>query len=240
MKAALRNRNSGMAAAMAVMIVLSSAAPQSESDAAPATADADLLEDLGPDLFDEPSTDDDGNPAQGDLDDRLTKELADSAGEDVGAGQGESAQREWLRNVTQRMRHAESVLSARDITGQASNTQRQVVTELDVMIEKLRKQCQKCGGQCNKPPSPQDKPPKPSAKPAGKPGETTAELTASVAPPDRKRLDKLVKDLWGRLPQRQRDEILQPLSEDFVPEYASEIEAYFRSLANPSDDSEQR
>jgi hypothetical protein len=42
-----------------------------------------------------------------------------------------------------------------------------------------------------------------------------------------------VKDRWGRLPERQRDEILQPLSEEFVPEYAAETEAYFRALAEP-------
>ena len=43
----------------------------------------------------------------------------------------------------------------------------------------------------------------------------------------------MVKDLWGKLPERQREQILQPLSEEFLPKYASEIEAYFRALADP-------
>ena len=44
---------------------------------------------------------------------------------------------------------------------------------------------------------------------------------------------ELVKDLWGHLPERQRQQILQPLSEDFLPKYATEIEEYFRALADP-------
>lgn len=43
----------------------------------------------------------------------------------------------------------------------------------------------------------------------------------------------LVRDLWGHLPERQRQQILQPLSEDFLPKYSAEIEEYFRALADP-------
>ena len=37
-------------------------------------------------------------------------------------------------------------------------------------------------------------------------------------------MSRLVKDLWGQLPRRDRDQMLQPLNEQFVPEYADEIE----------------
>jgi hypothetical protein len=58
---------------------------------------------------------------------------------------------------------------------------------------------------------------------------------------DRSAVERLVKDRWGRLPERQRDELLQPLSEEFVPKYAAETEAYFRALAEPrpAEDDEQ-
>ncbi len=49
-----------------------------------------------------------------------------------------------------------------------------------------------------------------------------------------KMTSQLIKDLWGNLPERQREQILQPLSETFLPEYAEEIEAYFRTLAEPA------
>jgi hypothetical protein len=44
-----------------------------------------------------------------------------------------------------------------------------------------------------------------------------------------------MKDIWGQLPERQQEELLQPLSEEFLPEYAADIEEYFRTLANPSE-----
>jgi hypothetical protein len=102
------------------------------------------------------------------------------------------------------------------------------------MIADLQRECEKCGGQCNKPPSPSDERPKPSAKRSGKPGESAGVAkTASGVQIDRTAVANLVKDLWGRLPERQREELLQPLSEEFLPEYAAEIEEYFRVLAEP-------
>ena len=44
-------------------------------------------------------------------------------------------------------------------------------------------------------------------------------------------VSELVGKLWGHLPQRQRQQILQPLREEFLPEYAEDIETYFRELA---------
>ena len=143
---------------------------------------------------------------------------------------------ENLAPVKQRMQRAESLLAARDASGRASTTQQEVVSELDAMIAKLQKQCESCGGQCNKPPGPQNKSPKPGGKSGAKPGETSATGATKPAVVDRVAIADLVKDLWGRLPERQREELLQPLSEEFLPEYAADIEEYFRVLAEtPAD-----
>ena len=88
--------------------------------------------------------------------------------------------------------------------------------------------------------SKQSSQPKPGASKSGKPGTSPAtgasptisrsgDLAASLAA-----TSELVKDLWGHLPERQRQQILQPLSEDFLPKYATEIEEYFRALADPN------
>lgn len=157
-------------------------------------------------------------------------------GEDIGAEQG-TASEAALEKVRRGMKEAELALAARDASGKASAAQQQVVAELDAMIADLQKECEKCGGQCNKPPSPSDERPKPSAKRSGKPGETAGVAkTASGEQIDRAAVANLVKDLWGRLPERQREELLQPLSEEFLPEYAAEIEEYFRVLAEPPAD----
>ncbi|HEX6961893.1 MAG TPA: hypothetical protein VF175_08510, partial [Lacipirellula sp.] len=73
-------------------------------------------------------------------------------------------------------------------------------------------------------------------KRGAKPGKSSAATVATTAPVDRAAVSKLVKDLWGRLPERQREELLQPLSEEFLPEYAEEIEEYFRVLAETAAD----
>ena len=182
------------------------------------------LEDLGADLIND-------GAAEG--------TLIQPEGEYLGAGQGGAGSKDWLKLVKDRMRQAESVLAARDASGRASSAQQEAVSELDAMIAKLQKQCENCGGQCNKPPGPpQNKPPKPGGKKGAKPGETSAVAATKPAPPvERAAVGNLVKDLWGRLPERQREELLQPLSEEFLPEYAADIEEYFRVLAEtPADE----
>jgi hypothetical protein len=140
-----------------------------------------------------------------------------------------------LARVTGTMREAETALTQRDASGRASAAQQEVVAQLDEAIARLQKQCEKCGGQCNKPGEPNDKPPQPSAKSGSKPGASSVQLEGS-APVDRTAVGQLVKRLWGDLPERQRDELLQPLSEEFLPEYAAEIEDYYRALAEPNDE----
>ncbi|NOY43065.1 MAG: hypothetical protein GXP26_14675 [Planctomycetes bacterium] len=68
--------------------------------------------------------------------------------------------------------------------------------------------------------------PKESVDPSGSKPATPA--TDKIA-------EDLVQDLWGHLPERQREQILQPLREEFLPKYAPEIEAYFRALAEPEE-----
>jgi hypothetical protein len=187
------------------------------------------LEDLGADLFDDGAPTSNGGAAQ--------RRLVQPEGEDLGAGQWGAGSADPLKLVKDRMRQAESVLAARDASGRASSAQQEAVSELDAMIAKLQKQCENCGGQCNKPGPLQNKPPKPGGKKGSKPGETSAVAATKPAPPvDKAAVGNLVKDLWGRLPERQREELLQPLSEEFLPEYAADIEEYFHVLAEtPSD-----
>ena len=101
------------------------------------------------------------------------------------------------------------------------------------MLTRLQKQCQQCAGAAKSQSVAQKKSPKPGQKPGAKPGESAA-TTASVAtaePVDHAAIGRLVRDVWGTLPERQRDEMLQPLAEEFLPEYAADIEAYFEALA---------
>jgi hypothetical protein len=139
--------------------------------------------------------------------------------------------RKLLRPAQSHMQEAAATLAREDVSGHASASQQQAITELDGLIASLQKQCEKCGGQCNKPGS-KPAPPKPGAKSGPAPGQSAATVaTQTAVPADRSAISGLVKNLWGQLPERQREELLQPLSEEFLPAYAADIEEYFRVLA---------
>ena len=121
----------------------------------------------------------------------------------------------------------------------AGSVQQEVVSELDKLIAQLSKQCQsQCqGGQCDKPPDPNAKP-----KSGNKPGmaagrgkaaarDSTDQLNRTTAQPvDKGDVKDVVKELWGHLPERSREQMLQSFSDDFLPKYELEIEQYYRKL----------
>jgi hypothetical protein len=123
---------------------------------------------------------------------------------------------------------------------QAGKVQKQVVAHLDELIAQLSKQCQ--GGQCEQPGQSQQQSqrsqPKPSqaSKGSGR-GKSPARDSsdplnrASAQPADKADIDAVVKDLWGHLPQRSREQMLQSFSTEFLPKYELEIEQYYRRLS---------
>ena len=44
-------------------------------------------------------------------------------------------------------------------------------------------------------------------------------------------MKKLMEDIWGSLPERARQEMLQGAGDEFLPKYELKIERYFRRLA---------
>ncbi len=144
-----------------------------------------------------------------------------------------------LSPVVQHMHTAQTLLQQSNPSDDASFAQSQALTSLDTLIAELTQRQSQCqGGQCAKPSSskPGNKKPNPSKKTGQSPAKSATPNTNSDADLSTKSPDvsQLVKDLWGQLPQRQRQQILQPLSEEFLPKYATEIEAYFRDLADPA------
>lgn len=168
----------------------------------------------------------------------LPRHLIESNDESIGAGQGGGAAEFHLWRVITGMRRAESALATADVSGHASATQQEVIAGLDVILTRLQKQCDQCCGGGLKQSSAHRSPSKPARKPGVKPGETaaTTPAVATARPVSRQAISKLVLDVWGQLPERQREEMLQPLSEEFLPQYAEEIEAYFAAFAELPDE----
>ena len=193
----------------------------------PDSTDQALLEDLGADLLG-PSNE--GKPTV--LDERLLDQL----GEDI--GEAKPLKDDWLSRVIRHMKDAEGLLEEPSEVSRASESQSDALTNLDTMIAELTQRKNQCqGGEVQRnlvEPKPGEKP-----KPSGKAGKSPAPSGSNSTNADADLStelaanEELVKDLWGKLPERQRQQILQPLSEEFLPKYASEIEAYFRALAQP-------
>jgi len=79
-----------------------------------------------------------------------------------------------------------------------------------------------------------NQPPSPSEKAGESPSTSSSTHNEATRATELASARKLVKNLWGKLPNRQREQILQPLREEFLPKYAPAIEAYFRDLADPN------
>lgn len=178
--------------------------------------------------------------AEDSLDDELLEGLESAApptaldGEDLGASD------DPLARMAGQMRTVEASLRATQLGPPTQRMQQEIIADLDKLIEQQQKKCQggspKPGGsQSPKPGAPKPGPPKPgpTSKEVGtqaasdsqdemRPGEEgAAEL---VAPQD------LLKHVWGHLPQRLREQMLQNPNEKFLPKYEREIEEYFRRL----------
>jgi len=206
-----------------------------------------LLDDLDPDSA-QPET-----PPRPSKNAPATKEIEDSLKAStplLGFGAGANPVSQSLARVQNSMQQAQSLLKqpvGNAGTAQlATPVQHEILSDLDKLIADLSKQCQSCngqcpGGQCNKPPKPgqNPKPGKPSAAGRTAARDSTDRLDGSTAKPvDKGEVNEIVKALWGHLPERSREQMLQSFSDEFLPKYELEIEQYYRRLSEEQGESQ--
>jgi hypothetical protein len=175
---------------------------------------------------------------------------ADDLGEDIGQPSGPLP----LVRVRQGMQQAERLLNPpltatnAQSLNQAGAVQQQVVKHLDELIAELSKQCQACrpGGQQSQSGQTQASQ---KQQQAGQSSATAArgstaaqdsttrlgQSTGQPAANDKTDIDNLMKALWGHLPDRNREQMLQSFSHEFLPKYELEIEEYYRRLSEEQD-----
>ena len=107
---------------------------------------------------------------------------------------------------------------AKTVTGEPVQTrQKEIVKDLDELIASLEKQCQQCKNGMVK-----NNPTRPAAE------STLRKGTGGVG--DLVNPQEGSKD-WAKISPRERDRILQSMSEGFPPEYRLVLERYYRRLA---------
>jgi len=168
------------------------------------------------------------------LDERLGRELGRAA---------VSEQQEPLLEIARQMRVVEQRIGEYDSGSATQSMQQQIVADLEHLIAEARKACKQGGpaaGQsqqvASRTPLSQPNPQQPGAQqPGQRPGTTSTPRQGQSEPgavgPDAAQLRELVKDLWGELPPRAREQMLETFDEAFVPKYRLLIEQYFRRLA---------
>ena len=119
--------------------------------------------------------------------------------------------------ITGRMKVVVKDLSQAETGEPVQVEQAAIIQDLDALIAELEKQCAAC-------------------KNGVKPNNPTRGLADSVIKSgtggmgDLGQVGTLEKD-WGKLSERERDRILQSMSEGFPPEYRTVLERYYRRLA---------
>ncbi len=235
--------SAAMLSMMAVPLALGGEDPKPTS--APGAADRGtslddkLLDDLNNELLDgldavpskTNSKSNDGEPAS-DLDRQLLRQLGE--GEDLGEETSNP-----LISISRRMRAAEGLIAQRDTSERTQRLHKEIVADLDVLIEQLKKQCSsgQCAGGGEK-------------KPKGKPGSGSKAGTgenqgnnraAKDSTPrigrsgdsraDLDRMKAMLNEVWGHLPAKVRDQLQSSAPEEFLPKYEKLIEEYYKRLA---------
>jgi hypothetical protein len=119
--------------------------------------------------------------------------------------------------ITYKMGGVAGELAKKETGEPVQNQEKRIVRDLDEVIAALEKECDKCKG--NKAPNNPKRPAPDSMIHGG-----TGGIGDLVDP------SESAKD-WAKLSARERDRILQSMSEGFPPEYRTVLERYYRRLA---------
>lgn len=211
------------------------------SDATPSLDDM-LLDDLENDLLEgldtkpskagKDSAPDGSSASTSELDDELLRQLGE--GEDVG-----EETLDPLLVISRRMRAVEDLIEGRNTSQPTQRLQRQIVEDLDLLIEQVKKQC--CDGQGEG-----DGKKKPSGKPGSGTKAGTGENKGKSRPAkdstartgkdadtltEMERMKQMLKEVWGHLPPKIREQMQAGRPEEFLPKYERLIEDYYKRLA---------
>lgn len=178
-------------------------------------------------------------PAPGSLDRQLLDGLEDSetAGND-----------DPLRQIGQKMHRAEKLLAGKNLEQKVQTLQKEIVSDLDRMLEKARRQMRQSSSSSTREQlARRDQAAQPNAQtPAGggKPSESNSPARDSEARlqersperPDSRKTRELVQELWGHLPERDRQQVINSTMENFIPKYELLIKEYFKRLTDAKRD----
>jgi hypothetical protein len=219
--------------AIVVATALALALGYAPAIAADKSTDEELMENLDSELLDGLET----IPA----DEEAAGAAHESESSDIVSGDVD----EFTR-ISRRMRELERMIPQLEKKQPTTRLQKDVVAELEKLIADLEKQCQKCQGGASSGSKPsqqtadreQVKQPGQQSSQGGeqnpnRPARDSTERLGKddVRKPDMEQMKGLLKDIWGQLPEKAREQMLQSSPEQFLPKYELLIEDYYRRLS---------
>jgi hypothetical protein len=211
----------------------------------PSPLDEELLEEIDSDPLDpvDRVAPQPGDRRPGGVDDGADEEFRQRLRRELGAA-ADSEDDEPLLQIARLMREAEGRLAGRDVGPVTQDVQRQIVDDLDKLIEEARKKAGQCrsGSSASQPiagRNPQSQPTAPAGQPSGPQSNNPAADSSprpreNEDPPERidtEQVRAIIKELWGELPEQQREQMIESPPEEFLPKYELLIEEYFRRLS---------
>ena len=156
--------------------------------------------------------------------------------------QAESPERRHpLARIGEEMQRVEALIRQHQAGDQTRALQEKIVSELDRLIREAQQRSKSSSAQkqARQQGSRRDRVRQPNQQPA--PGNAQGQQPAhdsesrlgqeKAAKADPKAVRKLMEELWGHLPERLRQQVINASDEEFLPKYELELEQYFRRLA---------
>lgn len=130
----------------------------------------------------------------------------------------ETLQDESLEMISRKMKNVERGLNLGEAGQKIQAAEEEIINMLDSMLEEMEQKAQKQKSLASR----TLKPGKPMEKAQAAGGNGPGKVTPTKLKFDRN---------WGKLPEKEREEILQQLGRDFPPHYRQAIEQYFKKIA---------
>lgn len=164
------------------------------------------------------------------LDDALRRDLE---GEDLGQ---EKKEEHPLKKLGREMLEVKQRIEAKDTAAGTQRMQKEIADELAKLIEQAKKQPQgnkSQSGNQSKPKSGSTQSGAEGGSPQAKPGqESTQRLEqGEQTQTQMNEVKEALRRIWGHLPEKEREEMIGALGEQFLPKYERLIEDFYKRLA---------
>lgn len=176
--------------------------------------------------------------------DELDEELLRGLGSDINLPGDENP----LSRIARQMREVEGRIGQKRSDEPTQRMQEQIIDEIDELIAQARRQASQSQGGSGQMGSRRSKPEPGQQAQGGTGGSGEGQSTGpsrdsserlrddELRRADMAEMNELLKNLWGHLPDREREQVINSTIERFVPKYELLIEEYFKRLVEEGPD----